>query len=397
MIHGFYFRFLKVTHSIWISVILAKLAYCVFFVRYCLERFRLKKRIVKGNPEEAKRRIQRIYPDPKGIPNTQHVLADEQIDLSIIIPIYNYADLIETCIESVLNQKTRYIFELILVDDGSTDGAQDIVKCYASRSNVKAFFQKNQGIAGARNTGLNHAAGRYIMFVDCDDTVEEDLVETLMSKAQQTDADIVMCGHNLVKERDGVVNNTVPNIYVDCNLSGYHGDARILNYAGLPWAKVYKRELWENVRFLPGYWYEDTIIHALLFTQCKKFAYVPKICYQYRWYEKNFSHTQGKVGNPKCIDRYWMLVPILEKARELGIDDGECFYTMLIKHLSAYYYPTVSGMDAQTVDDLFVLACDLFRKYKPKQTVKLPYMLRVTEKALLEGDINLWKLAIRYQ
>ena len=172
MIHGFYFRFLKVTHSTWISAILAKLAYCVFLAKYCLERFRLKKRIVKGNPEEAKRRIQRIHPDPKGIPNTQHVLADEQIDLSIIIPIYNYADLIETCIESVLNQKTRYIFELILVDDGSTDGAQDIVKRYASRSNVKVFFQKNQGIAGARNTGLNHAAGRYIMFVDCDDTVE---------------------------------------------------------------------------------------------------------------------------------------------------------------------------------------------------------------------------------
>ena len=70
---------------------------------------------------------------------------------------------------------------------------------------------------------------------------------------------------------------------------------------------------------------------------------------------------------------------------------------MLIKHLSAHYYPTISGLDEQTVDDLFVLACDLLKQYKPEQKIKLPYMLRVTEKALLEGDINLWKLAIQYQ
>ena len=380
-----------------LSCILSRLAYALYVARFVLERICLKQRIVRGDAQEARQRIQRIHADPMGKLIIEKGAYDPAIDLSVIIPVYNYANLLKANIESVLNQKTAYRFELILVDDGSTDGAQEIVRQYAGDPRVKAIFQKNQGIAGARNTGLNHACGRYIMFVDCDDVVEADLVDTLMSKAEKEDCDIVMCAHNLVKERDGRVYATIPNIYSDDNLAGYHGNAKILNYAGLPWAKVYKRELWENVRYLPGYWYEDTIIHALVFTQCKRFAYVPKVCYQYRWYEKNFSHVQGNRVNPKCIDRYWMLEPILEKAKELGVNHGECYYTMLIKHLSAYYYPTIAGMDEQTVDDLFVLACDLLRKYGVKEKIRLPYMLRLTEKALLTGDINLWKLATRYQ
>lgn len=397
MIHGFYFRFLNIVHSEYVSCLLAKCAYFIYLIKYSFERACCRKRIVQGDVEEARKRLQQLHADPGSRPVVANAELDPAIDLSIIIPIYNYVNLIEENIESVLNQKTTYRFELILVDDGSTDGAQEIVRRYTNKPRVKTIFQKNQGIASARNTGLNQAVGRYIMFVDCDDVVEPDLVETLMNKAMQDDCDIVMCAHRLVKERDGKIYATIPNVYSDANLAGYYGNAKILNYAGLPWAKVYKRELWERVRFLPGYWYEDTIIQALLFTQCKRFAYIPKICYQYRWYEKNFSHIQGNRLNPKCVDRYWMLVPILEKAKELGVNHGEGYYTMLIKHLSAYYYPTIEEMGEQVIEDMFILACDLLKKYGMQETIKLPYMLKVTEKALKTRNINLWKLATKYQ
>ncbi len=397
MIHGFYFRFLRMTHCEWLSVVLARLAYIVFFCKYLVERLTLKKHIVVGDKEQALKRISELHPDPKGYPEYKCAHMDEHIDLSIIVPVYNYVDLIEKNIQSILRQKTNYTFELIIVDDGSTDGAQDIVRKYESDSRVRAIFQENQGIAGARNTGLSTAVGRYIMFVDCDDTVEENLVETLVSKAYQDDCDIVMCAHNLVKERNGQVYEIVPNIYPQFDMLGYSGNAKILNYAGLPWCKVYKRELWEKVRYLPGYWYEDNIIHSLLFTQCKRFAYVPKVCYQYRWYEKNFSHTQGNSTNPKCIDMYWTLNAILRQYTELGLSKDERFETMLLKHLSAYYYAKIFGLGNQPVEDLFVLACDLYRQYGVKENCKLPYMLRVTKRALQRGDINLWKLATKYQ
>lgn len=243
---------------------------------------------------------------------------------------------------------------------------------------------------------MNHACGRYIMFVDCDDIVTDDLVETLMSKALAEDADIVMCAHDLVKQKGGIVTSVIPNIYSGKNLFGYSKQASILNYAGLPWCKVYKRELWEDVRFFRGFWYEDTIIHALIFTQCKKFCYVPKSCYKYRWYENNFSHVQGNHTDVRCLDYYYLLQAILNKADQLGITSSDCFYTILLKHLCADFYKKVQGMDDEVLQELFIVCRDILNKYRPDHKVKLPYVLRTAEKALLEGDIKLWMLASNY-
>ena len=397
MLHGFYFRFYRMIHCEWFVAVFARFVYGVFFMKYVIERLMYKKRIVNIHHLEALEVISRMHEDPKGRPEYERLPLDDYIDLSIIVPVYNYVHLIEDNILSVLNQKTQYHYQLILVDDGSTDGAQEILHKYKNYPNVKVIFQKNQGIAGARNTGLQYATGRYIMFVDCDDVVTENLVETLMSKAYKDDCDIVMCAHNLVKERNGEVYEILPNIYPHYNLLNYAKNAEILNYAGLPWAKVYKRELWENVRYLPGYWFEDTIIHSLIFTQCKKFAYEPVVCYQYRWYENNFSHIQNKSENPKSIDIYWMLKYILERYEELHLPKDARYETMLLKHLSAYYCSKIHGLESDVVDALFVLACSLYREYGIRDRCKLPYMLRVTKKALKQGDINLWKIATKYQ
>ena len=396
MIHSFYFRFFKLTHCKWLSIVLSKLAYRCFSLKFRLLKILQKKRIVSGNAESTKEKIRSVY-EKKAIPQEIiNVPADASMDLSIIVPVYNYAALIKDNIDSILHQKTDYKFELIIVDDGSTDGAQDIVKEYISKPNVKVIFQENTGIAGARNTGLNHACGRYIMFVDCDDIVTEDLVDTLMSKALEENADIVMCAHDLVKQKGGIITSVIPNIYSGKNLFGYSKQASILNYAGLPWCKVYKRELWEDVRFFRGFWYEDTIIHALIFTQCKKFCYVPKSCYKYRWYENNFSHVQGNHADVRCLDYYYLLQEILHKADELGITSSDCFYTMLLKHLCDYFYKKVQGMDDEVLQELFIMCRDILNRYRPDHKVKLPYVLRAAEKALIVGDINLWMLASNY-
>lgn len=396
MIHAFYFRFYRLLRSDWLSAFLAKIAYTLFCLKFFFQRITTRERIVNGEADAARTFLPDLHPDPMGRPVIHNAPLCKDIDLSIIVPVYNYADLIRANIDSVLGQITKYSYELIIVDDGSTDGAREIVLGYKEDPRVTVICQNNQGIAGARNTGLEYARGRYIAFVDCDDIVTPDMVETLLDKAFADDYDIVMCGHNLVKERNKEVYAVFPNLYSTYNLSGYCKGAEILNYAGLPWGKVYKRELWSNVRYLPGYWYEDTIIHTLLFTQCQSFAYVPKVCYQYKWYEKNFSHVQGEGKNPKSIDHYWILLPILEKAKELGVDSGDLFYTMLLNHLSIYYYPTVASLGQDAVDALFVLACDLYKKYRPSKKVRLPYMLRQIETAFERGDIELWKLATKY-
>ena len=258
---------------------------------------------------------------------------------------------------------------------------------------MHVVIQNNQGIAAARNTGIDLASGQYLMFVDCDDAIHTDMVEILMGYAYKEDADIVMCAHNLSKEKNGQVYSKIPNIYPQVNLLGLKNQDEIMNYAGLPWGKVYKRDLWQRVRFFPGYWYEDTIIQLLLFTQCNKFIYVPVILYEYRWYEKNFSHVQGKNTAARTIDYYWLLLAIIEKYQELGLPQDGQYYTVLLKHLSQYYYQKISGLDAHLIDAMFVLACDLLEKNRPLCEYKLPYILRITEKAMLSRDIELWKQA----
>lgn len=397
MIYGFYFRFYGKFHNSVFSSILAKLAYMLYCCVFFLKKLRHKRVSVDVNIDDARNIMNGIHPRLDSHPVYENKPIDDNIDLSIVVPVYNYVDIIESNIDSILNQKTEYNYQLIIVDDGSTDGAADVLKKYADNPNVTLIFQKNAGIGAARNTGINNADGKYLMFVDCDDIVHDDIVETLMNKAYSENYDMVMCAHNLSKERNGVIYEIVPNVYPKYNLIGYKNGDEIMNLAGLPWCKVYKREIWNNVRFFPGYWYEDTIIQFLIFMQCKNYAYIPKIEYEYKWYEKNFSHTQGNSASPKSIDTYWLLIEILEQYKKNNMPVDDRLYTLVLRHISTYYYGSVKNLDGKVVEALFVLAKDLYSEYKPNHKVKLPFMLRQVEKSFDNNDIELWKLASCYQ
>ncbi len=393
MIYGFYFRFLKYTHNEAVSILLAKMVRFLCVIRFQIKRLFVKKRTIRINAEQAENYLKTICPDSCGRPDYFRVSQDPKVDVSIIVPVYNYVDLVEDCIRSVLAQKTQYCYELLLIDDGSTDGSREIAEKYAEYPGVKVFLQKNQGIAGARNTGIAHAAGRYLMFVDCDDLLHPDMIDQMMREADRGFFDIVMCAHDLVKMKGGKEIDRIANCYPDKNLLGLKNNDTIMNYAGLPWGKVYRRELFEHVRFFPGYWYEDTIVHFLLFTQCCKFSYLQKAEYDYRWYEGNYSHVQGNSQNRRSLGYYWLLLAILDNYAFLHLPMDRKLYTVLLRHLSAYCYPKIADVDEKAKEAVFVLACRLLLKYKPAGKTKLPYMLRVTEKAMLKGNYELWKLA----
>jgi glycosyltransferase involved in cell wall biosynthesis len=396
MKHGFYFFFYKKIPVEWICVILANMAYFLYCFKFVFKKLKMKNRKVDIPREQAIKTIEKLYPyvDTKAEIINQPL--DEKIDLSVIIPIYNYENLIEGTIEAILNQKTKYTYEVILVDDGSKQPAKDILEKYKGRPLIKVIHQENGGIGVARNTGLNNASGRYYMFIDCDDTVHDDIVECLMNEAVKNDYDIVMCAHNLSKEKEGKVYSVNPNVYPKYNLLGYRDGDYIWNFAGLPWCKVYKREIFENIRFLPGYWYEDTIIHFLVFRMCKSFKYVPEAKYEYRWYENNFSHTQSKAPK-RSVQRYWILLRCIEETERLGLPKDVIFYKLLLRHLGSFYYNDFATLEPKAVDCLFLLGRELLLKYRPKEKYSLPYALKNIEKGLIEGNIELWKLACSIQ
>lgn len=111
----------------------------------------------------------------------------------------------ESCVKSALGQNTRYNFEVILVDDGSSDSTGDIADQYRQFSNIKIIHQNNAGLSEARNTGLRNAKGSYIMFLDVDDMLTDEVVESLLACAYQMGADFVEGGFNRVSENGEVL------------------------------------------------------------------------------------------------------------------------------------------------------------------------------------------------
>ena len=125
--------------------------------------------------------------------------------LSIIVPVYNVADFLTKCLESLLAQDLpQNEYEIIVVNDGSTDNSGEIAQQYADKyANIKLINQANQGLSGARNTGIKHAKGEHIQFVDSDDYIEENVLGGLMKQVEQEDLDVLRFKYQNVR-----INNT---------------------------------------------------------------------------------------------------------------------------------------------------------------------------------------------
>ena len=350
----------------WLTVIFCKIIYFLMIVKYIIKkRFVIKQLKICNKPISSYRNtISKIYPKPKCIYEKSNI-KDIKYNISIIIPIYNYKNLISICINSVLNQKTKYKYEIILVDDGSTDGASEIVDSYYNRDNIVIIHQKNKGIGGARNTGINNASGEYITFIDCDDYVHEDFIEKMLNEAYEGKNDIVICGYTLVKKEGMSIKEKRDIIKSKYNLINYKSpNELIMNYSGLPWNKIYKRSLFENIRYIEGFWYEDTIIHFLVFPLCKKFSYIPISLYDYMWYEKNFSHVQN-TSSPKSLERYWLLEILVDEYYNLGLTNQEVLYKILLRHMGNPLFSGVKDFSDEIKEAVINMAKALLDKNKP--------------------------------
>ncbi len=125
------------------------------------------------------------------------------IALSIIVLVFNGEKYLAKCIDSILSQMTIHTFELIVVDDGSTDGSA-ILRRYCRNPRLVVVSPKNGGVSAARNEGIRHAKGKYLMFVNADEYLYEDSVETLLDRAVKDDADIVQGSYCIVDVEDNL-------------------------------------------------------------------------------------------------------------------------------------------------------------------------------------------------
>ncbi len=175
----------------------------------------------------------------------------KQCALSVIVPVYNVEEYLEQCLESVIGQ-TMTDMEIILVNDGSTDNSVEICQRFAEKdSRIKLLHQENQGLAAARQTGLDAAQGEYIGFVDSDDWLEPEMYEKMYTAAKENDADIVFC--NVYRNEDKKEKPYFPAGLYDREkmereifprlLAGFDADGGENTIRWCNWLRLYRKEL----------------------------------------------------------------------------------------------------------------------------------------------------------
>lgn len=217
--------------------------------------------------------------------------------LSIIVPVYNADRHISKCIESILKSEYNN-FELIAIDDGSTDDSGRILDCYKKKDlRIRVFHIPNGGVSRARNKGIVEARGDYITFVDADDYVKPQMFSEMIHAIEQYSCEIAVCTRTKVIEGveeqlnlEGIQVEEVVNLKID----EFHS---IYDWS-VTWGKVYQRKLWENVEFPDNCEYgEDLFAAADVWSKSSRFVYINRGYYCYRINPNSVSYTLGEKKN----------------------------------------------------------------------------------------------------
>ena len=232
-------------------------------------------------------------------------------EISIIVPVYRVEKYINKCVDSILNQ-TFQDFELILVDDGSPDNCGAICDEYAKKDKrVLSVHKKNGGLSDARNSGIEVASGKYIGFIDSDDYISNDMYETLYNNIVKYNADVSVCGlYDCYGEK--VVPQDIEKGVFEFNAS--QAVEYMLSGKGIGLFavnKLYKRKIFEDVRYPVGKTYEDAFVIVDILIKTKKVIIdtTPKYYYMHRessitlsnFSKKYYDILEAQMHNMKLI------------------------------------------------------------------------------------------------
>ena len=245
------------------------------------------------------------------------------LKVSVIVPVYNTEKYLSKCLDSLVYQTLKDI-EIIIVNDGSPDNSQKVIDEYVSKySNVFGYKKENGGLSDARNYGISKAKGKYIIFIDSDDYIECTMLEKMYDYAKKNSLDIVTCNSVKVYENN--------NIKIELKSNLKYSDDDIKNYLLAPpmvGIRIFKRDLFDNILFKKGIYYEDLELVPKLVKYTKKIGFIDEGLLYYLQREGSIMHQQQ--FNHKLLD----IFNVLESNKKELIDTYyEEIEYMYITHL----------------------------------------------------------------
>lgn len=252
--------------------------------------------------------------------------------VSIIIPVYQVETTVAACLDSVLGQ-TYSNLDVVVVDDGSTDGSRAVCERYAKKdSRIRIVEQENRGLAAARNLGLDTAQGDLLTFLDSDDLIAPNHIELLASLIWETGCDIAVTG--LTEFQDAFEGGQAGEVFERYSAE----DAtEILFYQGVfdtcaP-AKLYKATLWNGIRFPEGYIHEDLPTTYKVLLRAKEICYVESSTYGYRFNPDGLNHSLTNSTKVKTFDLVMPIIDEMDNHHPTLVPAARCFCISFCFHL----------------------------------------------------------------
>lgn len=247
--------------------------------------------------------------------------------ISVIIPVYNVEKYLNQCLDSVCNQSFKNL-EIICVNDGSTDNSLEILKDYSKKDDrIKIISQDNNGLGHARNTGLKHAAGDYVFFLDSDDFLCENCLEELYLNITSNGSDLVIFNFFIFHEREDTYNSAgllINELFGELDYNNFtfnYKDIKkyIMDEYFAAWFKLYKKEFLDKheLCFPEGIAFEDVLFQIQSFLYAEKISFLPKSLYNYRVTDGSLTRDNSKI---------WDILDVAEEVEKF------------LKELSVYDY-----------------------------------------------------------
>lgn len=304
----------------------------------------------------------------------RQVPAGPAAELDIIVPAYNVEKYIRECVTSVLEQKTKHSFRLIVIDDGSTDATGSILDGFQG---LTVIHQENRGFSGARNRGLELANGDYLMFLDSDDCLCPGAIESLMDAAAAHDAWIVEGNYTEVDTEGQIIRR-------HSHRAGALDPVR--DCEGYVWGKVIRRELFHELAFPKDYWYQDSIMRQIVLPLAKAQGRtvwgVEDSIVRYR--QNPGGITKKSRSRGKSLDSLYITMHLFRDRKLFDLPLTESYYDYLLS-MCAQTYSRTHLQSRQVQQAVFIVYADFLQRNFPDWHTG-NRQLACLEKALRTGD-----------